>query len=237
MANSVTKWLEQLGLGHYATAFAENDIDWELLPELDQETLIHIGITSAGHRLRIIKAAKSIQADSGGVTQSVGSAVESPDPPASRGEAERRQLTVMFCDLVGSTAFSTQLDPEDLRDVITSFQDKCRKAIQRYEGFIARYMGDGMLVYFGYPQAHEDDAERAVRAGLAIVRSMAELNAGIGKLHEVVLAVRVGVATGSVVVGDIVGEGAAEEAAVVGETPNLAARLQGVAEANQVPRN
>jgi class 3 adenylate cyclase/predicted ATPase len=157
-----------------------------------------------------------------------------PDKTALEHEAERRQLTVMFCDLVGSTALSTKLDPEDMREVITSFQDKCRQAIRQYGGFIARYMGDGMLVYFGYPQAHEDDAERAVRAGLAIVRSMAELNVEIGKRYEVVLAVRVGVATGLVVVGDIVGEGAAEEAAVVGETPNLAARLQGVAEPNQV---
>ncbi len=157
-----------------------------------------------------------------------------PDTTSLEREAERRQLTVMFCDLVGSTALSTKLDPEDMREVITSFQDKCRQAIRQYEGFIARYMGDGMLVYFGYPQAHEDDAERAVRAGLAIVLSMADLNTDIGKRYGVVLAVRVGVATGLVVVGDIVGEGAAEEAAVVGETPNLAARLQGVAEPNQV---
>ena len=149
-------------------------------------------------------------------------------------EAERRQLTVMFCDLVGSTALSTQLDPEDLRDVITSFQDNCRAAIQRYGGFIARYMGDGMLVYFGYPQAHENDAERATRAGLDIVGSMASLNSEVGKAQGVVLAVRVGVATGPVVVGDLIDEGAAEEAAVVGETPNLAARLQGVAQPNQV---
>ncbi len=158
----------------------------------------------------------------------------SPDTTLHEREAERRQLTVMFCDLVGSTALSTQLDPEDMREVITSFQDRCRQAIRQYAGFIARYMGDGVLVYFGYPQAHEDDAERAVRAGLAIVHSMAELNDDIGKRYEVVLAVRVGVATGLVVVGDIVGEGAAEEAAVVGETPNLAARLQGVAKPNQV---
>ncbi len=158
----------------------------------------------------------------------------SPDTTLHEREAERRQLTVMFCDLVGSTALSAELDPEDMREVITSFQDRCRHAIRQYAGFIARYMGDGMLVYFGYPQAHEDDAERAVRAGLAIVHSMAELNDDIGKRYEVVLAVRVGVATGLVVVGDIVGEGAAEEAAVIGETPNLAARLQGVAEPNQV---
>ncbi len=147
-----------------------------------------------------------------------------PDTALLEREAERRQLTVMFCDLVGSTALSSKLDPEDLREIITAFQDQCREAIDRYTGFIARYMGDGMLVYFGYPKAHEDDAERAVRAGLDIVRSMAELNAGIVKQYQVVLAVRIGVATGSVVVGDIVGVGAAEEAAVVGETPNLAAR-------------
>jgi len=159
-------------------------------------------------------------------------AVSAPTPLKSA-QAERRQLTVMFCDLVGSTALSTKMDPEDLRDVITSFQDKCREAIGRYEGFIARYMGDGMLVYFGYPQAHEDEAERAVRAGLDVLGSVASLNDRVGKKHGVVLAVRIGVATGPVVVGDMIGEGVAEEAAVVGETPNLAARLQGVAQPNQ----
>ncbi len=159
---------------------------------------------------------------------------ESPSLPATGSEAERRQLTVMFCDLVGSTALSTKLDPEDLREVITSFQDASREAIERYDGFIARYMGDGMLVYFGYPRAHEDDAERAVRAGLGVVHAMTELGDDIGRRHGVVPAVRVGIATGSVVVGDIIGDGAAEEAAVVGETPNLAARLQAVAQPNQV---
>lgn len=163
-----------------------------------------------------------------------GIAKESPSPAAPSSEAERRQLTVMFCDLVGSTALSTRLDPEDLREVITAFQDECRAAVERYDGFIARYMGDGVLVYFGYPQAHEDDAERAVRAGLDVVRATTGLNAETGKRYDVVLAVRVGVATGPVVVGDIIGEGAAEEAAVIGETPNLAARLQAVAEPNQV---
>ncbi len=161
-------------------------------------------------------------------------AAETRSPFAPPADAERRQLTVMFCDLVGSTALSAKLDAEDLREVITAFQDQCRAAIEHYAGFIARYMGDGMLVYFGYPQAHEDDAERAARAGLDIVRSMAELNIEFGRRHEIMLAVRVGVATGPVVVGDIVGKGAAEEAAVVGETPNLAARLQGLAEPNQV---
>ncbi|NIR58508.1 MAG: AAA family ATPase [Gammaproteobacteria bacterium] len=165
------------------------------------------------------------------------------DPPAGSPEgradaagfeAERRQLTVMFCDLVGSTALSTRLDPEDLREVITAFHDQCRAAIHRFGGFIARYMGDGVLVYFGYPQASERDAERAVRAGLDVVAAMPALNADSGARHGVELAVRVGIATGPVVVGDIVGEGAAEEAAVLGETPNLAARLQGVAQPNQV---
>jgi class 3 adenylate cyclase/predicted ATPase len=161
------------------------------------------------------------------------SSLPKPAEP-TRTDAERRQLTVMFCDLVGSTELSTSLDPEDLREVITAFQNRCRDAIERYQGFIARYMGDGMLVYFGYPRAHEDDAERAVHAGLEIVRSMTGLGAEIGDAPGLELAVRVGVTTGPVVVGDIIGEGAAEEAAVVGETPNLAARLQGIAEPNQL---
>ncbi len=140
----------------------------------------------------------------------------------------------MFCDLVGSTTLSTGLDPEDLRDVITSFQNRCRQAIKRYDGFIAKFMGDGILVYFGYPRAHEDDAERSARAGLDIVGGMAEFNAELGKRHKVELAVRVGIATGPVIVGGLIGEGAAEEASVVGETPNLSARLQALAQPNQV---
>ncbi|MCZ6759362.1 MAG: hypothetical protein O7D29_03165 [Gemmatimonadetes bacterium] len=224
MSNGVAKWLKEIGLDEYIEVFAGNDVDLRVLPELSEQDLKELGV-SLGHRRLLQKAISELGEQASSPTSSESEHGVASTLPSR--EAERRQLTVMFCDLVGSTALSTQLDPEDLRDVITSFQDKCRNAIQRYEGFVARYMGDGMLVYFGYPQAHEDDAERAVRAGLGIVRSMAELNAGIGKRHEVELAVRVGVATGSVVVGDIVGEGAAEEAAVVGETPNLAARLQG----------
>jgi predicted ATPase/class 3 adenylate cyclase len=141
----------------------------------------------------------------------------------------------MFCDLVGSTALSERLDPEDLREVIHAFQEACTEQITRYDGFIARYMGDGMLVYFGYPHAHEDDAERAVRAGLAIVEAVTALDAGPqGRGRGVSLAVRVGIATGPVVAGDLVGHGAAEERAVVGETPNLAARLEGLAEPDTV---
>jgi class 3 adenylate cyclase/predicted ATPase len=145
-------------------------------------------------------------------------------------EAERRQLTVMFCDLVGSTALSERLDPEDLREVIHSFQECCAGVVARYAGFIARYMGDGLLVYFGYPQAHEDDAERAIRAGLGIVEAVGGLRPG----DDLTLQVRIGIATGLVVAGDHIGEGASEEKAVVGETPNLAARLQGLAEPDTV---
>ena len=234
--SNLEQWLELHALGKYTEVFAENDVGFDVLPHLTEEHLKELGV-SLGDRLRLLKALDTLDTlDTTGAT-----AAHAPTPPeqtggsaAPTGKAERRQLTVMFCDLVGSTELSSKLDPEDMREVISSFQNACRTAIQHYGGFIARYMGDGMLVYFGYPRAHEDDAERAVRAGLAIVDAMTELNAGIGKRHEAELAVRVGVATGPVVVGDIVGEGAAEEAAVVGETPNLAARLQSVAEPDQV---
>ncbi len=149
-----------------------------------------------------------------------------PDAP----EAERRQLTVMFCDLVGSTALSERLDPEDLREVIHTYQECCAGVVARFEGYIARYMGDGLLIYFGYPQAHEDDAERAIRAGLGIVEAVGELR----PRDDLTLQVRVGIATGLVVAGDIIGEGASEESPVLGETPNLAARLQALAEPNTV---
>jgi class 3 adenylate cyclase/tetratricopeptide (TPR) repeat protein len=154
--------------------------------------------------------------------------------PAAAPEAERRQLTVMFCDLVGSTALSTGMDPEDLRDVIASYQTRCSAAIRHYDGFVAKYMGDGILVYFGYPRAHEDEAERSVRAGLDIVEAMAELNAAVPRPSGLELAVRIGIATGPVIVGDQIGEGTASETAVVGETPNLAARLQALAQPNQI---
>src|SRR5690348_3646355 len=138
------------------------------------------------------------------------------------------------CDLVGSTALSTGMDPEDLRDVIASYQNRCSAAIRRYDGFVAKYMGDGILVYFGYPRAHEDEAERSVRAGLDIVDAIAELNAAVPRPPGVELAVRIGIATGPVIVGDQIGEGTASETAVVGETPNLAARLQALAQPNRI---
>jgi class 3 adenylate cyclase len=159
---------------------------------------------------------------------------ERPAALAAAADAERRQLTVMFCDLVGSTALSTEMDPEDLRDVIASYQNRCSAAIRRYDGFVAKYMGDGILVYFGYPRAHEDEAERSVRAALDVVDAMAELNAAFRRPPGVDLAVRIGIATGPVIVGDQIGEGTASETAVVGETPNLAARLQALAQPNQI---
>ena len=225
--SNIEQWLELHGLGKYTEVFAENDVGFDVLPHLTEEHLKELGV-SLGDRLRLLKALDGLDTADSAAAQTLPPSEQSP------GAAERRQLTVMFCDLVGSTALSSKLDPEDMREIISSFQNACRNAIEHYGGFIARYMGDGILNYFGYPQAHEDDAERAVRAGLAIVDAMTALNTEIGKRHAAVLAVRIGVATGPVVVGDIVGEGAAEEAAVVGDTPNLAARLQTIAGPDQV---
>ena len=223
MPNSVTHWLEQLALEQWAEAFEENEITWEILPSLDHDLLKELGITVIGQRVRILKAIEALE-----FSESGPHAVTESDTAQHR-EAERRQLTMMFCDLIGSTELSQQLDPEDLREVNRAYQDACKAAIERYEGYVARYMGDGLLAYFGYPQAHEDDAERAVHAGLSVVKSVGGL-----RKQDIELGVRVGIATGSVVVGDLIGEGASQESAVVGETPNLAARLQGLAEKDTV---
>ena len=146
------------------------------------------------------------------------------------GSAERRQLTVMFCDLVGSTALSARLDPEDMREIMSAYLHRCAEVIGKSGGFVARYLGDGVLAYFGYPQAHEDDAERAVRCGLALVEAVSRLQTS----HDAALQVRIGIATGVVLVGDLFGEGAAQEQEVIGDTPNLANRLQALAEPSQV---
>jgi len=215
--NSVSRWLEELGLGQYAVTFAENDIDEDVLADLADGDLEKLGVT-LGHRKKILRGIAMLHAE------------KSPPQPA----AERRQLTVMFCDLAGSTELSRRLDAEDLREINRAYQDACREAIESFGGFVARYMGDGVLAYFGYPRAHEDDAERGVRAGLDVVTRIAALNDGIGHDKGAKLAVRVGLATGSVVVGDLIGEGASRESPVVGETPNLAARLQSIAERNAV---
>jgi class 3 adenylate cyclase/predicted ATPase len=211
-------WLRSLGLERYEPAFRENEIDWEALPKLTAEDLKDLGVVLGNHRRRLLDAIAAL-----------GSAEARPvaaPPPVGSGAAERRQLTVMFCDLVGSTALSTRHDPEDLRELIGDYHRAVAETVGRFDGFVAKYMGDGVLIYFGYPQAHEDDAERAVRAGLAVIEAVGRLPA---RQH---LSVRLGIATGLAVVGDLIGEGAAQERGVVGETPNLAARLQGLAAPN-----
>ena len=214
----VAEWLRGIGLERYVPAFRDNDIDGEVLRRLTAEDLRELGIASIGHRRRLLDAIAAL-----GEREH---AVEAKPVPvdAVSSPAERRQLTVMFCDLVGSPELYARLDPEDLREVIGAYHRTVEEAVVRFDGFVAKYMGDGVLAYFGYPQAHEDDAERAVRAGLGLIDAIARLD--IGSLD---LQARVGVATGLVVVGDLIGEGSAQEQSVVGETPNLAARLQALA--------
>jgi class 3 adenylate cyclase/predicted ATPase len=225
----VAVWLRSLGLGKYEAAFRENEVDETVLPSLSHETLKELGVTAVGHRLKLLNAISALQNDASGKASSADVATASTAPSAPpEDRAERRQVTVMFSDLVGSTALSTRMDPEDLREVISAYQKCVAECVQRFGGFVAKYMGDGVLVYFGYPEAHEDDAERAVRAGLDLVAAVSAL-----KSHAP-LQTRVGIATGLVVVGDLIGSGASQEQAIVGETPNLAARLQGVAEPNSV---
>jgi len=223
MSIDVADWLRRLGLEQYAPAFAANDIDAGVLPELTVDDLIGLGVTSIGHRRRLLAAIAALrEAPSGG-----SSPLPNPPPPAGQermgAEAERRQLTVMFCDLVGSTPLSTRFDPEDLREIVGAYHRCVADTVARFGGFVAKYMGDGVLVYFGYPEAHEDDAERAARAGLAVIDAVGRL------ATQEPLNVRIGIATGLVVVGDLIGAGAAQERGVVGETPNLAARLQALA--------
>ena len=202
MADDIAQWLEGLGLGQHARAFVENEVTLDILPHLSDDDLKELGL-ALGARRRVQLALGSLKGDK---KEAEETPLQPTSEPSTASEAERRQLTVMFCDLVGSTALSSQLDPEDMRDVIRSYQDACAGVVTRYEGFVAKYMGDGVLVYFGYPTAHEDDAERAINAGLGIVEAVKEL--------ERDLAVRIGIATGMVVVGDIVGEGASREAAI-----------------------
>ena len=225
----IVVWLRSLGLGRYEAAFRENDIDETVLPSLTHENLKELGVTSLGHRVKLLDAIAALRNDGSGKTPSVDTTTSSSTPSAPpEDRAERRQVTVMFSDLVGSTALSARMDPEDLREVISAYQKCVAEIVGRFGGFVAKYMGDGVLIYFGYPQAHEDDAERAVGAGLELVAVVSDL-----KTHAP-LQTRVGIATGLVVVGDLIGSGASQEQAIVGETPNLAARLQGIAEPNSV---
>jgi class 3 adenylate cyclase len=226
----VAAWLHGLGLEQYAQLFRDNDIDGGILCGMTAEDLKELGIRSFGHRRRLLNAITALAGElpTRDVAQSATSATSAPTSPRPI-DAERRHLTVMFCDLVGSTELSARLDPEDLREVIAAYHRAVADGVAGFDGFVAKYMGDGVLVYFGYPRAHEDDTERAVRAGLGVIEAVGRLD-----VKSVKLQARVGIATGLVVVGDLIGKGSAQEQSVVGETPNLAARLQALAGPNAV---
>src|ERR1700736_6614844 len=219
----IADWLKNLGMAEYAERFAENRIDFSVLPDLTDHDLEKLGVL-LGDRRKMLRAIRELAGDTP-VTSHPPAVAEARPQDA----AERRQLTVMFCDLVGSTALSARLDPEDLRGVIGAYHRAVAETVSVFEGFVAKDMGDGVLVYFGYPRAHEDDAERAVRAGLGAIDAVGHLDVKSAKLQA-----RIGIATGLVVVGDLIGEGSAREQSVVGETPNLAARLQALAEPDAV---
>jgi class 3 adenylate cyclase len=217
---STAEWLESIGLGEYAQRFADNAIDMPILRDLTDQDLKELGVL-LGHRRKMLRAIAEL-----GEASSIASARPATEPkPESSGEAERRYLTLMFCDLVGSTALSTRLDPEDMWRVVASYQAAIGAVIGRYQGMIAQYMGDGVLAYFGYPVAHEDSAVQAVRAALEIVDAVAKLRTDIGDA----LQVRIGIATGTVVVSELLVSEISAEQATIGETPNLAARLQTLA--------
>jgi class 3 adenylate cyclase/predicted ATPase len=216
-------WLKELGVAQYAEVFAEHAIDFGVISNLTEVDLEKLGIPF-GHRKRMLKAIGALA----GAMRAADTAQCPIAPP--RPSAERRQLTILFCDLVGSTALASELDPEDLSGVLHKFQDTCAAVIEQAGGYLAKYMGDGVLVYFGYPQAHEDEAERAVRAGLALVARVGQLVLPSGELAKV----RVGIATGMVIVGETVGEGSSRETEAVGQTLNMAARLQEIASPNTV---
>ena len=222
----VSRWLAEQGLAHHAEAFAKNGIAGDVLRDLTDADLRELGL-NLGDRKRLLKAIAALAARS---TDARAETVEPTARSAVPREAERRQLTVLFVDLVGSTELAARLDPEDMARVIRAYQGCCSDAVRRWDGHIAKYMGDGVLAYYGWPRAHEDDAERAVRSGLELAKAVGEQTASDGTN----LAARIGIATGRVVVGELIGEGAAQEEAVVGETPNLAARLQGLAEPGAV---
>jgi len=220
----IEDWLKKLGMSEYTERFAKERIEIDVLAELTDQDLERLGIP-LGHRRRMLRAIRDLGYASVAVSPP---STQAGTEPSRQDDAERRQLTVMFTDLVGSTALSTKLDPEDMRSVIGAYHRCVAETVAQFDGFVAKYMGDGVLIYFGYPQAHEDDAEQAVRAGLALIDVVRGLRAPER------LQARIGIATGLVVVGDLIGAGAAQEQAVVGETPNLAARLQALAEPGAV---
>src|SRR6478736_3522494 len=218
----IAEWLTSLGLGEYSQRFAENAIDLSVVRDLTEQDLKDLGVL-LGHRRKILRAIAELDIAALAPANAVTGAL-------LRDEAERRQLTVMFCDLVGSTALSARLDPEDMWGVIASYHACIADVVSRHNGMIARYMDDGVLAYFGYPRAQEDDAEQAVRAGLALVDAVANLQTDV----KAMLQVRIGIATGTVVVSELVIDDAPAEQTVIGETPNLAARLQTLAEPGTV---
>jgi class 3 adenylate cyclase/predicted ATPase len=229
----VADWLRTLGLEQYEASFHKNAVTHDVLPSLTAEDLNELGVTSVGHRRRLLNAIATLRSDrelTGNPTIGpTAGRVDNIGHRSGQPGAERRQLTVMFCDLVGSTELSSRLDPEDLGEVIRAYQARARTAIAQFGGFIARYVGDGILTYFGWPEAHEADAERAVRAALAVIDAVAQTPVSTEPLQ-----VRIGIATGLVVVGEPIGEGQARQQTAIGETPNLAARLQGLAAPNSL---
>lgn len=231
MTQDLRSWLSGIGLGSHADRFAENGIDWDVLPELSDGDLKELGL-SLGDRKRLLKAITGLKPiEPAPVEPPRTAAVDGVKPDFA---AERRSITVMFVDLVGSTPMSEQLDPEDMREVLRAFHAGCAAAIDAEDGHIARYLGDGILVYFGYPHAHEDDAARAVRAGLGIVNRLHATNQTLAAQYLVRLQTRIGIHTGLVVVGDVGAGSARDREAIVGETPNIAARLQGEAQPDTV---
>src|SRR3979490_1663834 len=214
----VGTWLGGLGLGQYEAVFRESEIDADVLTELTDQHLKDLGI-ALGHRLR--RAIRRLAGDA---------PAKASEQPKPQDAADRRQLTVMFCDLVDSTALTAQLDPEDMGDLLRAFQHAVAAAVPRFDGHVAKWTGDGASVYFGYPRAHEDDAERATRASIALIEAVGKLR----REHDVALEVRIGISTGLVVGGELIGEGEARERGVVGDTPNLASRLQTLAEPDTV---
>jgi len=214
----IAEWLKSIGLSEYAQRFADNAIDLSVLRDLTEQDLKDLGVL-LGHRRKIRRAIAELDGVAPAPT-------ETATEPVLREGAERRHLTVMICDLVGSTALSARLDPEDMRAVIDAYHAVCARITRTYDGFLAEFRGDGISAYFGYPRAHEDDAERTVRAGLDIIAAVAQLETRAAEP----LAVRIGIASGVVVIGDLAGEGALRKHAVVGDTPHLAARIQALAE-------
>src|SRR5215475_11834719 len=201
MSIEITEWLRALGLEQYEPALRANDVDAEVLPKLTADDLISIGVTSVGHRRKLLQAIAALGAEVAATALAA-----AYGDGAAHADAERRQLTVMFCDLVGSTALSSQLDPEDYREIIGAYHRAVAATVARFDGFVAKYMGDGILIYFGYPRAHEDDPERAVRAGLDSIAAVGRLAIKSARLQA-----RAGAATGLVIVGDMIGEGSARE--------------------------